>query len=171
VISALLNSKLAPDIEAAIKSRIGPREEFHWTRSDDAHELNTALENCGGSHFPSVPHSPNSNLIERVVLTFSDLERMTFAQSGCPPYWRPLVSISAAQQWNIHRQTVRRDVDGEESARSPMQWRHSLKYTPVQQSSALVCGQLVNVVPTKQDSTAATKSEQRGEDRKIEPIS
>ena len=93
-----MKSKLTPDIEAAVKSRLGPSEQFYWTRSDDAPELNNALEASGAKHFPSLPHSPNPNIIERVALGFGELQRMVFAQSGCPPYWRPIVSISSAQQ-------------------------------------------------------------------------
>ena len=106
-----------------------------WTRSDDDHGLNVALEACGGKHFPGPPHSPNSNIVERVFLTFGDLQRMTFAQSGCPPFWRPVIAISAAQQWAIHRQTVRRDIDGKEISRTPMLCRHTDSYRPVGRSS------------------------------------
>ena len=149
IICIPMKSKLTGDIEAAVKSRLGPTGQFHWTRSDDAPELNNALENCGAKHFPSPPHSPNANITERVALGFGDLQRMVFAQSGCPPYWRPIVGISSAQQWNIHRQTARRDIDGNESARTPMHWRHSLQYNPVDQATALLCAQMVTVVPPK----------------------
>ena len=85
-------------ITAAVKSRLGPRDEFSWTRSDDAPELNNALEACGGKHFPGVLYSLNSYLMERVTLSFGDMRRTIFAQSGCAPYCRPTVGISAAQQ-------------------------------------------------------------------------
>ena len=72
MISMPVQSKKADDIEAGIKSRLGPGEQFSWTRADDVHELNVALENCGGQ-LSGVPHSPNSNFIERFTLTFGDL--------------------------------------------------------------------------------------------------
>ena len=56
-------------------------------------------------------------------------------------------------------------MDGVESARSPMHWRHSLTYNPVDQPTALLCGQLVTVVPPKLYISAGDKSEPRGEER------
>ena len=130
-----MKQKNTPAIQQAASSKLGPNEEFAWTRSDGAPEIDNALEACGGKHFPSPPHPPNANLIECVILTFGE-QRMTFAQSGCAPYWRPIVAISAAQQWSIHRQTVRTDVDGKEVVRTPMHWRLSNKYQPVTQHNA-----------------------------------
>ena len=57
---------------------------------------------------------------------------------------------------------MRRDVDGVERTRVPMHWRHSLKYQPVDQASALLCGQLVTVVPPKLAIMAKDKSKPRG---------
>ena len=56
-------------------------------------------------------------------------------------------------------------MDGVESARTPIHWRHSLQYNPVDQASALLCGQLVTVVPPKLSIRAEDKSNPRGEER------
>ena len=162
IIVAPMKQKNTPAIQQAVSSRLGPGEEFAWTRSDGAPKIGNAPEVCGGKHFPYPPHLQNANLIERIILTFGDLQRMTFAQSGCAPYWRPIVAISAAQQWSIHRQTGRRDI-GKEIVRTPMHWRHSDKYQPFSRHNALLCVQLVTVVPPKLETEALGKPEARGE--------
>ena len=119
----------------------------------------------GGNTFRDPLHSPNSNIVERVILTFEDLQRLMFAQSGCPPFWRPVIAISAAQQWAIHRQTVRSDIDAQEICRTPMHWRHSNSYRPVEQATASLCGQPVTVVPPRLETAAIAKPDARGEKR------
>ena len=46
-----------------------------------------------------------------------------------------------------------------------MHWRHSNSYRPVDQATALLCGQLVTVVPPRLEVAAKTKPEARGEQR------
>ena len=70
-----------------------------------------------------------------------------------------------AQQWTIQRQTVRKDIDGNEVTMCPLQWRHGEKYAPVDQTKALLPGQLVTVVKPKDTITADDKLAPRGQER------
>ena len=89
-------------IASALKSAHGPNEDMSELiiRSDNADELTSAIEKTSSSD-PLTPHRPNSNKAERSILVYSDLLRVWFSKSGLAPCFRPLLSITVAQLWNL----------------------------------------------------------------------
>ena len=61
IIIAPMKQKNTPAIQQAVASRLGPNEEFAWTGSDGAQDIDNALEAYGGNHF-------SSRLIRRMLI-------------------------------------------------------------------------------------------------------
>ena len=75
--------KTQDTIQNALKMLYGPDEDFSklWIRSDGAKEISAAAENAGASSMPTTPHRSNSNIAERAVQTFEDLNTVNFMRS------------------------------------------------------------------------------------------
>ena len=98
-------SKSQEHVEEALKSLHAPGEDLAKLvmRSDRANELTAGIRAVGAFADPTGPYRPNSNKAERAILTFSDMLRVHFIQSGLPPAFRPLVSTAVAQYFNLLR--------------------------------------------------------------------
>ena len=156
-----MRDKTTETQEKSLRILLGARETLVCARCDSANDLTGALENVAKTCLPTTPYSPNENLVERMSQTFGDLSAIHFAQSGFSPFWRPILSIATAQAWNFCRSTVRLDVDGNEEARPPAQWRHTLNYNPVR-DDILLPGMAINVVMPKLKQSATDKILPRG---------
>ena len=109
-----ITSKSETAVAAAIRSLPGPKEDMSKLeiRSDNANELVNATESSGSFSNPVTRYWPNSNKAERSVLTFTDLLRAHFVNSGLSPCFRPMLAVAVAQLWNLFRSVKRTDVDG-----------------------------------------------------------
>ena len=90
-----------------------------WIRSDSANEISVAAENAGASSKPTTPHRSSSNIADRAVQTFEDLNTVNFMRSGFSPSFRPILSIGTVQLFNLFRQVERTDVDGVKRIQAP----------------------------------------------------
>jgi len=108
-----LVSKAESSVEEGLKAVHSQGEDLSklTLRSDRANELVAAASSLGAYADPTGPHRPNSNKAERSILTFSDLLRIHFLQSGFAPCFRPLLAVLVCQLYNLFKVVKRLDTD------------------------------------------------------------
>ena len=144
-------SKSQDHVEEALKSLHAPGEDLAKLslRSDGANELTAGVRAVGAYADPTGPYRPNSNKAERAILTFSDMLRVHFLQSGLPPAFRPLISTAVAQYFNLLKAIKRLGSDEVPFFSTPYKLRHGAGSVQVDLSTLPMIGQLVTFVPAE----------------------
>ena len=133
-------------------------------RSDRVNELVAAANSLGAHADPIGPHRPNSNKAERSILTFSDLLRIHFLQSGFAQCFRPLLAVLVCQLYNLFTVIKRLDTDSQPFLSTPYKLRHGADSVQVDLKGVPMPGQLLSFVPPAVNIDAFQRIGPRGVD-------